>query len=152
MQERGDQAVRLATGLPSAELSWHAIGGIRIGKLFKMLADASMTYRQRVYLVVDEIGRALSQYFQRSSEGRLRHGRPFLYDVAQPATSPIVCSLQYLSGLMEFSPGAARLVWQIQGHSSPSAWIDACPDDAALLRRAIVAESAKTQRRRSLTR
>ena len=134
----------------SEELSYHAVNGMRVRRLFKLLASGNGEATiQRFFTLCDEPGRVLSFYFQRASEGGLRNGRPFLLDMASRSTSPVVASLQYLSGMVNGCPPACRLAWQMTGHSSMGEWVAACPGDASLFRRTLLGEISKTKRRHS---
>ena len=69
------------------------------------------------------------------------HGR------CQPGNLADHFSLQYLSGLLAFAPGMARIVWQSSGHKDAENWISPRPSDAVKFRRALPAAAAKTGRR-----
>ena len=133
------------------ELSFHAIAGMGIARLYKILRSDSCKFRQRVFIVVEETSRTLAYYFMRASEGkpRVESGKPFLMDMVIPRTSPVVCVLQYLSGLLAGGPGMARIIWQFHGHRDPSVWAAACKGDVRLFRRAVLLQAAKTMRRTS---
>ena len=136
-----------AAGTSSEQLSYHAVNGIRVRKLFSLLGSKEEMLAQFFFLVCDETSRTLAHYFQRASEGQLRMGRPFAFDMASSAASPIVVCLQYFSGLVSGGPPNSRLVWQMGGHSSMAEWVAQCPTDAATFRRTCLAEASKTKRR-----
>ncbi len=120
---------------PTTELSYHAVNGMRVRKLFRLLGSRSDAFAQRCFLICDETSRTLSFFFQRASEGQLRRGRPFVLDMTAPQTSPIVMCLQYLSGLVSGGPEVSRTVWQMAGHMSMGEWAIACPTNASMFRR-----------------
>ena len=123
------------------------MNGMRVRKLFRLLGSHSDTVAQRCFLLCDETSRTLSFFFQRSSEGQLHNGRPYLLDMTGPQTSPITACLQYLSGLLSGGPEVSRIVWQSAGHMSMSEWVVACPNAAVVFRRTCLAEASKTLRR-----
>ena len=96
------------------ELSFHAVNGMRVRRLFRLLSSREDKFANRLFMMVDECSRTLAHYFQRASEGRLRDGRPFLQDLTNPGCSPLVCCLQYLSGLLVGGPSVSRLVVNVE--------------------------------------
>ena len=117
-----------AAGTSSEQLSYHAVNGIRVRKLFSLLGSKEEMLAQFFFLVCDETSRTLAHYFQRASEGQLRMGRPFAFDMASSAASPIVVCLQYFSGLVSGGPPNSRLVWQMGGHNSMAERVAQCPN------------------------
>ena len=66
-------------------------------------------------MVCDEPSRDLAFYFMRASEGRLRHTRLFIMDLASLATSPVVYALQFLSGPLSGGPALPDLFGRFVG-------------------------------------
>ncbi len=63
-----------------------------------------------------------------SREGRMRNSRPLLCDLAYPATSIVVATDQYFSGLVRGRPALMRIIWQHAGHNSFREWCEARPE------------------------
>jgi hypothetical protein len=114
-------------------LEFHAVAGVRLERMLRMLSkDSNLQLGMRIVMVVTEVCRPISYFFQVAAEGRLRCNRPVLCDLSKPWTSPVVACEQYLTALMLGSAPAARLVWQREGHASFAAWAQAKPQDPLL--------------------
>lgn len=129
------------------ELSYHAVNGIKVKRLYRLLDSPSIKLTQLVYVILDEPSRTLAFFFQRASEGQLRRGRPFLQDLSTPTTSPVVACLQYWSGMLSGGPPMSRVVWQSKGNSTIGWWAAAWPAESCLYRRTLLSEASKTKRR-----
>lgn len=114
-----------------------------------MLESEECQISQRIFLVMEETSRTLAYHFMRSSEGkpRVEVSKPFLLDMTIPETSPVVCVLQYLSGLLACKPGMARIIWQFFGDANASEWAAGHADGLRKFRRAVLGQAAKTKRR-----
>eukprot|EP00974_Lingulodinium_polyedra_P011022 1061260-Lingulodinium_polyedra.AAC.1 len=113
-----------------------------------MLQSESTGPAIAIFMVVSEPGRALAFWFMKAAEGRESKGRPYVFELASPGTSPIVAVEQYWSAMLAGDVGMARLVWQRRGDSSMEAWAKNRPCEAALFRRALLYAAGKSHRRR----
>ena len=114
-----------------------------------MLESEECQISQRIFLVVEETSRTLAYHFMRASEGkpRVEVSKPFLLDMTIPETSPVVCVLQYLSGLLACKPGMARIIWQFFGDANAREWAAGHADVLRKFRRAVLGCAGKTKRR-----
>jgi len=132
-QARGVNVNQLADD--DLTLSFHQVAGVRLQRVLGLLGDEDTLFRVRVTVVLTEVCRPLATFFQVAAEGKLRRNRPLLCDVASPATSPVVQSLQYISGFLRGSSPAFRMIWQHRGHETMHAWAQERPQEVACVRR-----------------
>ena len=131
-------------------LSFHAVAGVRMHRLQRFLGADKTNGYVAVFMTILEPGRALTFWFMQAAEGRLFNNKPFLMHLAVASASPLVASLQYLSGLLSGNPGAARLVWQRRGHASFHQWALALPEEAKIFRRVLLSTCGQLHRRYGL--
>ncbi len=78
-------------------LSFHPVSGLRLRRLQKLMASGTSATAVAIFMAFGEVGHSIGFYFMQAAEGRLSNGGPFVMDLVQPSTSPIVVLEQYLA-------------------------------------------------------
>ena len=92
-------AAAVSAASEPTELTYAARAGVRMKRMFAMLASESTAPAIAIFMVVSEPGRALAFWFMKAAEGRESKGRPYVFELASPWTSPIVAAEQYWSAM-----------------------------------------------------
>ena len=133
------------------QMQWHALQGSRQKKASKLVHDESedgmLKFAMRAQAVTREAGRMCAVWLMRASFGKMsKSGLPYVCDLANKNTSPVIRILQYLSSLLEGTARTLRYVWQADGSVTMSVWMRGNPHKAWCLRRTILHVSALTHR------
>ena len=122
------------------QLHYHAVNGKRLNNSMQFVTDADMKIIVVRCLVVSEVCRILTQFWLSClKRNELNASQPPIFRLLDQRRSPVWAVMQYLAHLVFSEDGRGRLVflWAKQCYASYPEFMEKCPDQVRLLRRAL---------------